>query len=394
MRVSAFFSAALAVLAKEIKDAWRDKRTLRMVVLLSVMQAPLVLLLVSTLVSAREQRLERRELYVQGIEHAPGLANFLARQSYTLRTPPPDALAQLASGSFDEAVLVIEADFDAKLQAQQSPMIEIIANSSSRRSSTAREQARSLVQAYVQERLSLGLALRGVGLGSLQPLVLQERDVASAGSRSAQLTGAMIPLYVLIAVLIGAMGPAMDSTAGERERGCLEPLMMNPVSPWALALGKWAAVSLVAIATGTLTLCSFIPAQWLLHSEALQALFQFGWREAMLCWCVCLPFAAAVAALMMASSVRGKTLKEAQAGNSLVQLTMMLFPLVSLLHDAAEPAWYYAVPSLAQHTLMLRVLKGQALEPQHWLLPAGICLLLTLAALAYLSRALRAKAIA
>ena len=101
-----------------------------------------------------------------------------------------------------------------------------------------------------------------------------------------------------------------------------------------------------------------------------------------------------VAALMMASSVRGKTLKEAQAGNSLVQLTMMLLPLVSLLHDAAEPAWYYAVPSLAQQTLMLRVLKGQALEPQHWLLPAGICLLLTLAALAYLTLALRAKAIA
>ena len=67
MRVSAFFGAALAVLAKEIKDAWRDKRTLRMVVVLSVIQAPLVLLLVSTLVSEREQRLERRELYVQGI---------------------------------------------------------------------------------------------------------------------------------------------------------------------------------------------------------------------------------------------------------------------------------------------------------------------------------------
>ena len=96
MRVSAFFGAALAVLAKEIKDAWRDKRTLRMVVLLSVIQAPLVLLLVSTLVSEREQRLERRELYVQGIEHAPGLANFLARQSYTLRTPPPDAVISAA----------------------------------------------------------------------------------------------------------------------------------------------------------------------------------------------------------------------------------------------------------------------------------------------------------
>ena len=96
MRVSTFFGAVLAVLAKEIKDAWRDKRTLRMVVLLSVIQAPLVLLLVSTLVSEREQRLERRELYVQGIEHAPGLANFLARQAYTLRTPPPRASACLS----------------------------------------------------------------------------------------------------------------------------------------------------------------------------------------------------------------------------------------------------------------------------------------------------------
>ena len=111
--------------------------------------------------------------------------------------------------------------------------------------------------------------LRGVAVASLQPLEVQERDMANANARAAQLTGAMIPLYVLIAVLTGAMGAAMDSTAGERERSSLEPLMMNPVSPWALALGKWAAVAALAALIALLTSLSFIPAQLLIRSDAL-----------------------------------------------------------------------------------------------------------------------------
>ncbi len=382
-----------AVFLKEAKDAWRDRRTLRMVLLLSVVQGPLVLLLVSTLASEKENRIDQREIYIQGMQHAPGLQNFIERQAYVIKVPPADALDKLAAGQLEDAVIVVPSDFEQQLQTLQMPSIEIFANSSSRGSSTSREVARKLLQAYAQERVALTLALRGVAVASLKPLEVQEHDMANANARSAQLTGALIPLYVLIAVLTGAMGAAMDSTAGERERSSLEPLMMNPVSPWALALGKWAAVAALAALIALLTSLSFIPAQLLIRSDALQALFRFDLADAVHFGLICLPFAGAVSALLMATSVRGKSIKEAQAGNSLVLLVFMLLPLVSLLNDAAEPDWYYLVPSLAQQTLMLHVLRAEPIALWQWLIPCGIGLVLTVVGLAYVGRAMRSNAV-
>jgi len=383
----------LAVFLKEVKDAWRDRRTLRTVLLLSLVQGPVVLLLISTLASDKENRIDKREIYAQGMQYAPDLQNFIERQAYTIKAPPADAMDRLAAGQLEDAIVVVPADFEQRLQAMEMPAVEIYANSSSRGSGTARDVARNLLQSYAQERVGLTLALRGVAVASLKPLEVQERDMANANARAAQLTGSMIPLYVLIAVLTGAMGAAMDTTAGERERSSLEPLMMNPVSPWALALGKWGAVAALAAVIALLTSLSFIPAQVLIRSDALQALFRYGLSDAMRFGLICLPFAGAVAALLMASSIRGKSIKEAQAGNSLVLLVFMLLPLVSLLNDAAEPDWYYLVPSLAQQTLMLHVLRAEPIALWQWLLPCGIGLLLTVVGLAYVGRAMRSNAV-
>ena len=70
---------------KELLDALRDRRTLLMVLLSSVAIGPLVLVLLSTLVSGIEQRAETREVVVAGIEHAPTLRNYLERQTYRVR---------------------------------------------------------------------------------------------------------------------------------------------------------------------------------------------------------------------------------------------------------------------------------------------------------------------
>jgi sodium transport system permease protein len=382
-----------AVCLKEAKDAWRDRRTLRMVILLSLIQGPMVLLLISTIAKEKENRIDKREIYVQGIEHAPGLQNFIERQAYIIKRPPGDAMDQLAAGQLEDAIVVVPTNFEAHLQTLQTPVLEIFVNSSSRKSNTAGDLAHNLLQAYTQERVALTLALRGVAVASLKPLEVQERELASASSRAAQLTGSMIPLYVLIAVLTGAMGAAMDTTAGERERSSLEPLMMNPVSPWVLALGKWAAVAGLAALIALLTSLSFVPAPLLIRSDALQALFRYGLTDAMYFAVICLPFAGAVAAALMATSVRGKSVKEAQAGNSLVLMVFMLLPLVSLLNDAAEPDWYFFVPSLAQQTLMMHVLRAEPIALWQWAVPSAFAALVTVIALFYVGRAMRANAV-
>ena len=127
----------------------------------------------------------------------------------------------------------------------------------------------------------LSLALRGVSAQLLEPMQVEDRDLASTQTRATRITG-MLPFFVMMAVLYGALNAALDTTAGERERGSLEPLLMNPTERWALVAGKWGAVACVSMLIAVLSCFSFLPGQWVLRSDTLAAMFQYGPREAVL----------------------------------------------------------------------------------------------------------------
>jgi sodium transport system permease protein len=203
----------------------------------------------------------------------------------------------------------------------------------------------------------------------------------------------MVPFFVLMAVLYGALNAALDTTAGERERGSLEPLLMNPASRLSLVLGKWGAVAAVGMLIALLSCFSFLPAQGLLRSETLAAMFQFGLREAGLFLALLAPLAAALAALMMAIAIRCKTFKEAQANNTVVVLAVSLLPLITVFDQGGEAPWHLAVPGLGQVTLMNRVLKGEAVGVLDVALPLAVCALIAAAGLAYVARQLRTAAL-
>jgi sodium transport system permease protein len=198
-----------------------------------------------------------------------------------------------------------------------------------------------------------------------------------------------VPMFIIMAVLYGALTAALDSTSGERERGSLEPLLMNPAPHMALVLGKWGAVALLGMAVALLANLSFIPAQALIKSDSLQAMFQFGWYEVTVFLLLQLPLAAGLGALLMAIAIRTKTFKEAQASSTLVITLVALAPMVSLLNPGGEAAWYYWVPGLAQNSLMMLVLKGETL-PLLKLLPSmAVGVLMTLACLLFVARSMR-----
>ncbi len=387
-----FFGAARTVYAKEIVDALRDRRTLLVVLLSSVLLGPLVLIALSGLVASLEARAERREVLVIGIEHAPGLRNFLERQTTAVRDAPADFEARLRDASLADPVLVVPADFEAALLRGDTPALELVSDSANRQAESGVGRLQRLLQGYSRERAMLSLALRGVSGELLEPFEIQERDLASTQTRATQLTG-MLPFFVLMAVLYGALSAALDTTAGERERGSLEPLLMNPAAPLALVLGKWGAVASVAMLIAVLSCFSFLPAQWLLRSDTLQALFQFGLREALLFLVVLLPFAAALSALLMAVAIRCKSVKEAQVNASLVVLLVSLLPLVSVFNLGGEAPWHLWLPALGQNTLMTRVLKGEDLSAVQWLVPLGVSVLLGGASLGFVARRLRGAAL-
>lgn len=385
------WSHTLAVFRKELLDALRDRRTLLVVLVSSVLMGPLLLLALSGLVAGLEAKAEQREVVVAGIEHSPSLRNYLERQTWLVKTAPADYEHLLRTSKLGDPVLVVPKDFDLALLRGDAPELELVSDSANKQSQSGAQRVAALLRGFTQERVSLSLAVRGVSAELLSPLKVQERDLAGTQTRAAQFT-AMLAFFVLLAVVSGALSAALDSTAGECERGSLEPLLMNPVSGLTLVVGKWGAVAAVSFAVAVLSCVSFLPGQWLLRSDTLQAMFQFGWREVGLFLAVLLPFAAAASAVLMAVAIRCKSYKEAQANSTVVMLAVSLLPMVSLFNQTGEEAWHLWVPALAQNTLMLRVLKGEGFTTAQVLVPLLVCALLTVAGLWFVARRLRGAA--
>ncbi|MGM9487705.1 ABC transporter permease [Ideonella sp. YS5] len=377
--------AARAVFHKELLDALRDRRTLMTVFLSSVAMGPLVLVLISTLVTSIEQRAEARELTVVGLDAAPTLRNYLLRQTYTLKAAPKDYEQQIKDSRLADPVLVVPREFEEDLARGETPVLEIVSSSANQRAQSGVGRLGRLLDGFNQEQGTLRLAVRGVAPGAVQSVQIEERDLANPASRAAQLT-AMLPFFVLMAVLYGALNAALDTTAGERERGSLEPLLMNPAPRLALVLGKWGAVSAVGMLIAVLSTFSFLPGQWLLRSETLAAMFQYGPGEAFAFLVLLLPLAGALSALLMAVAIRCRSFKEAQANATVIVLALSLLPMVALFSQEGERPWHLWVPALAQSTLMARVLKGELISWPDLLVPALGCLVLGAVCLAYVTR--------
>jgi sodium transport system permease protein len=382
---------AWIVFRKELIDALRDRRTLLVVLLSSVAIGPLVMIALSALVAGIEKRAEERTVVVAGIEHAPTLRNYLERQTYRIDEAPSDYEAQLKSQSLGDPVLLIGKEFEAELARGEPPLLEIVSSSGNQRAGTSVNRLTRLLRGFSSEHATLRLALRGVAPATLEVVEVHERDLANPQSRAAQLTG-MVPFFVLMAVLYGALNAALDTTAGERERGSLEPLLMNPASRMSLVIGKWGAVAAVGMLIALLSCFSFLPAQSLLRSETLAAMFQFGPQEALLFLALLAPLAAALSAVMMAIAIRCKTFKEAQANNTVVILGVSLLPLVTVFNQSGEAPWHLAVPALGQVALMNRVLKGEAVGMQDMALAFAVCAVIAAAGLIYVARQLRTAA--
>ena len=380
-------AGAWTVFRKEWVDALRDRRTLLMVLASSVAIGPLVLVLLSTLVAGMEQRAEARELVAVGLEHSPTLRNYLERQTYTLRAAPPDHETALRESRLGDPVLVIGPGFEAALARGEAPVVEIVSSAANPRAQAGVGRLQRLLQGFNTEQATLRLVLRGVAPALLEPVKVEERDLADPATRSAQLT-ALVPFFVLMAMVYGALNAALDTTAGERERGSLEPLLMNPVSRWALVVGKWGAVAAVATLIAALGAFSFLPGQWLLQSETLAALFRFGPGEAAAFVLILLPLAGALSALLMAIAIRCRSFKEAQANATVVVLGMSLLPLVSIFNQEGEAPWHRWVPALSQVVLMGRVLKGEAITVAQALPGVLVGVALAALCLAYVARRL------
>ncbi|MBC3810426.1 ABC transporter permease [Undibacterium aquatile] len=378
----------LTIFRKEIKDALRDRRTLMTALLSSLLGVPLMLFIFSTVLSQVESQEEKRTVLAVGIEYAPQLENFILRQGYQIKAAPVDYEAKSRSKELDQPVLLVPQDFEKKLMTGDKAILEVAYDSNNRQAEFGLRPLKRLLEAFTQETTLMGLTMRGISTELLQRIEVRERRLQKPEERKASITE-MLPMMVLMAIIIGGMYAAIDTTAGERERGSLEPLMMNPVSGWQLAIGKWGAVAAVGMGVVVLTIFSFFPSQWLIKNDTLRAEFQFGIKDAIGFLMVLLPLAASMAALQIAIALDCKSYKEAQVRNQIVTMFIPFVSLIPILFPGREPAWFKWVPVLAQNQMMNQVLKGEVLHPLTVGMALATCVLITVICLMYIAQKMR-----
>ncbi|HET9024332.1 MAG TPA: ABC transporter permease subunit, partial [Burkholderiaceae bacterium] len=344
---------AWIVFRKELMDALRDRRTWMVVLVSSILAGPISLLLLSKFVASVEENVARREVYLAGATAAPTLANFIQRAGGTVKEAPADFRELVRSGELQNAVVIVPADFEARLVRGESVRLDVVFDDTSSRSQGPVRATLALLRGFSRELGSQRLLARGVGLQVLNPVDVEEINLAAGKSRGAQLLF-LVPWLALLGAVVGAISVAIDVTAGERERGSLEPLLMNPVSTPAIVIGKWAVVAACSAAVVVLTLIGFRTAMVFISSENLSALMQFGAAESALFLAMLLPFAAMIAAVNMFAATYGRSHKEAQTYASYLTMLVNFAPVIPIFLSVRDAAWQLFVPAMAQQTVMMR----------------------------------------
>jgi sodium transport system permease protein len=380
--------AAAVVFRKELRDALRDRRTWIVVLLSSLLAGPVSLLLIASFVSSAEESAARREVVIANATAAPTLVNYLQRNGATIREAPPDFREQLRSGHLQNAVVVIPDDFGRRLTAGETIRLDVVFDGTANRAQTAVRTTMVLLQGFNGELGSQRLLARGVSPQVLKPLQIEEVNLAGSRARGAQLLF-LVPWLALVGAVVGAISVAIDVTAGERERGSLEPLLMNPVATGSLVLGKWAVTATCSAAVVLLTLAGFTAAMQFVRSENLAALMQFGLPEVALFIVLLLPFSAMVGSLNMLAATYGRSHKEAQTYASYITMLVNFVPILPLFLTIRDAPWQLFVPALGQQTVLMRALRGEVVSTTDIVLPSAIALAVTAAALLVQARLLR-----
>ncbi|HWK75119.1 MAG TPA: ABC transporter permease, partial [Povalibacter sp.] len=214
------------VFRKEVLENLRDRRVILSAFFFGVLLAPAVFALTTTLASNRIVRDQEQplKLPVIGALQAPNLMRFLTEngaQIQPVAIAAEQAVAAVRSGEHD-FVLIIPDQYAQKLQSGEPAPLELIVDTANSRAAGSTGRAQRLLGAYGSQLAALRLLVRGVSPEIVDPLKVRTVDVATPSGRSLLILG-MMTYFCLMSMLVGGFYLAIDTTAGERERGSLEP---------------------------------------------------------------------------------------------------------------------------------------------------------------------------
>jgi sodium transport system permease protein len=354
------------VYRKEVRENLRDRRSLFNSVLLGPILFPILFIGLAYFASSKQQeRVEQLlELPVVGAEHAPNLVSFLEQQGVVIKAAPEDPEASV-SAQDEQVIIRIPEKFPEQWKSGEPAVIELIADPSRRESDIPMQRVRGLINAYGAQIGQLRLQLRGVSPTIRVPIMIKDVDLSTPQSRG-MLVMIMLPYVLMITAFTGGMHLAVDSTAGEKERKSLEPLLINPVPRWQVMLGKMAATATYAFASLFLTLLAFRFAFPMLPTGALGVDLSLGTAAIGGILLTVAPVVVLAAAMLTTLAALAKSLREAQSYMGLVFMIPMIPSLIFMVNPMKPETWMMSIPMFSQNLLIGEFVRGESVS-LYWL---------------------------
>lgn len=358
----------LTVFLKELVDNLRDRRTLASALIMGPIFGPVLFAFIINL--SIERSLDDAEttmdLPVIGQAYAPNLVRYLESRNIDIVAGPADAAAAAAAikTGLHDVILVIPEAFGEQLGNAIPAKIELYSDSANTQGEKEARRARRALNSYNRQLASIRLSARGINPLILRPINIDDIDMSTPSGRSAMLLG-MMTYFFIFAMLMGGMYLAIDTTAGERERGSLEPLLSLPVTRAQLILGKITATCVFMAFSLLLSLLSFYVVLRFMPLEQLGMTPNFDLRVVVAAFWLLAPFILLGASLMTLVASFTKSYKEAQTWLSVVLLAPTLPILIVSILTLRPQLEFMFIPSLSQHLILVDMIKNEPLNGLH-----------------------------
>jgi sodium transport system permease protein len=372
-------SAILTVFRKEFRENLRDRRTVISALIFGPLFGPLLFAAALHLMVERGTRQDERPITVavSHAERAPNLLDHLRRHGVVIEEVAYDDAAARAAviARRHKVVLAIPEDYGRRFTTTLPAAVHLYADASDAYDDRNAGRIRALLREYNHTIARLRLVARGVDPTAVIAVAVQEVDVSTPATRSVLALGALSYL-VLLTMLMGGLYLAIDATAGERERGSLEPLLTVPVQRSHLIYGKILAACAYMLLSLVLTVTAFAILLRFVGLERFGMSANFDVRVAALVVLSCAPLALLGASLMTIVAAYTRSYREAQTWLGFVLLVPTL-PLVYASVVGVRPdTGLMAVPSLSQHFLITSLLRDEVPPVLHVVLSTGVTLVL------------------
>jgi sodium transport system permease protein len=380
--MSPFVRHTLTVYTKELREALRDRRTLISMFVIPTVAIPLLMLgfAVVTVKLVTQAKSEASSVMILGAAQSPAVKAALAANPKLRIVPSDPGYRAAISGKTLRAAVELADDFDVAVTESRRSDVRIYHYDGDLKSGIAASELDRFFRDYREKAVQATLSARGLPPALARPYDIARQNVAPPEKVGGAMFGGIIPYVIVLLCFTGAMYPAMDLTAGEKERGTLETLLASPVPRSAIVYGKFFVVLTSALSTvvfaGLSTMITLPLSGWLIGGMVKGATTTAGASAAagvmpqinplgfLVSLGMVVPVAILFAAVLLAVSIFARTYKEAQSYAG-PMIMVVIMPAVAAMLPGIELNLRLCLIPILNVSLVSKELVSGTFNPVH-----------------------------